>query len=100
MAFLAISLAFLSGLLLELISGIWGDAIANDFVSSRFTDRVEEEGRSSNAHRTSYKGERYGYTIRYMRGIPQITEPRVAFIIQSHEEWDAHRRLRNEYGGD
>lgn len=82
-------------IVLDLVSGIWGNEVMNDFVSSRFTDRVSED--FGTTHRTNYQGELYGYTIRYMdRG----TEPRFAFIVQSLEEWDLRRRIRDEYGGD
>lgn len=75
--------------LLQIIAGIWGESVAIDFANSLFTDRIEEVAQT--AHRTSYKGDKFGYTARYMN-----IENRFAFTVSTLEEWEL-RRLPGEF---
>lgn len=67
----------------ELISRIWGEAISQDFINSRFIDRYYENGR----HRTTYQGKKFGYIAYYA----DYGDRFFRFDIYSLKDWETFR---------
>jgi hypothetical protein len=69
---------------LEIVRSIWGEEVAQDFISSRFTDKRRE---ITDEYRTAYKGDRFGY----IANIPPSNSYQFHFSILSHNDWEFRR---------
>lgn len=70
---------------IELLQGVWGEAVAQDFVASRFTDRRREV---TDEFRTAYKGQQFGYIAALHCSQVGCT---LHFHILSHHDWEFRR---------
>lgn len=70
---------------IELLQGVWGEAVAQDFMASRFTDRRRE---FTEEFRTAYKGQQFGYIADW-----HCSQVGCAFHfhILSHNDWEFRR---------
>lgn len=76
---------------LDLISSVWGNTIAQDFVNSRYTDAIEEAGVSATNH--FYLGEQYGYQIVVLPN-RQTNRAIYSLTLFSHSEWEETRNTK------
>lgn len=75
---------------LRLIEAMWGGAVVEDFVNSRYTDAIEDPSFRQPYH--FYLGDRYGYQVIYMpehNGNSGIHTLRVT----DHGMWEKSRQL-------
>lgn len=76
----------------ELVEGIWGGTVAQDFENSQFTDRYRYEyGANEFIHRNLYRGQRFGYSVSY-----DDRESSLYIRIYSLQDW-AYMRIPSEF---
>ncbi|HEY9824760.1 MAG TPA: hypothetical protein V6D19_04880 [Stenomitos sp.] len=75
-------------ILLNIIEGLWGDQITQDFSKSRFTNRYINTFRGQ-SFSTLYKGEKFGYSARYYSTYSASARKEFSFnfVVSSLRDW-------------